>query len=478
MKVYIEDSYQKSPRNISVASARGCYAKRIISSDECESWKTEFVNSDDLLKDLFIAGHTTTLEHYHITLNLEDISRHFVWRYLHSFPYYSTDQQSQRYVEMQIENFIIPEQLSNDDKIEWRNFYNEIFETYSLFNDKLINLFDSKETIILNKQQEKNKKKKALEFARYILPLGQLTKMKYTINFITMLRLIGFFTSLNEKDECFYEAIEFASKLEDILLNIDDRLVDMIKLAKDEFKNITPLSKNYEIDYKSKFEFLDNKKAKLISHNLNILNLNGINKTHNFKVNPLTQNLNEMEDFVCEHLVSHSCDSQNQRHRTTKGFRPLLDDYYDVLENKYYIPEIFNISNNVIENELKELYINTINKIYSFFDLQRKKYGFGIALYILPNAQKVYFLEKNFMSQFEHKAQKRLCYNAQEEIFYMTKDILNELTINGIDISKYDLLTPCQVNQKYNIKPLCPEGQRFCGEKVWKLNLNQMNRLI
>ena len=26
-----------------------------------------------------------------------------------------------------------------------------------------------------------------------------------------------------------------------------------------------------------------------------------------------------------------------------------------------------------------------------------------------PN--KVYFIEKNFMSQFEHKAQKRLCYN-------------------------------------------------------------------
>ena len=469
MNIYIEDCYVNSPRNISVASARGCYSKRNISSSECEEWNL----SDSLLVDLYNAGHTTTLEHYHITLNLEDVSRHFIWRYLHSFPFYSTDQQSQRYVEMQIENFIIPNNLNNEDKIEWRNFYNNIFEQYSLLTNKIIDLFDSKDYVVLNKQQEKNKKKKALEFARYILPLGQLAKMKYTINFITMLRLIGFLSSLNEKDECYYEAQEFSNKLEEILLIKDERLKEIIKEAKLEYKNITHLSKNYEIDYKEKFEFLNNKKAKLISHNLNTLKENGINKTNSFKYNPLIQNLNEMEDFVVEHLVSHSCDSQNQRHRTTKGFRPIIEDYYDLLENKYYIPDIYS------ENEeLLEIYNNSINKIYEFFNITREKYGFGMALYILPNSQKVYFIEKNFMSQFEHKAQKRLCYNSQEEIFHMTKDILDELKLNNVDISKYELMAPCHINQKYGIKPTCPEGNRFCGTKVWKLNLEDMKRII
>ena len=197
MKIEIEDCYNHSPRNISVASARGCYSKRTILSEECEKWS----KSDDLLIDLLQAGHTTTLEHYHITLNIEDVTRHFVWRYLHSFPFYSTDQQSQRYVEMQVENFYIPNELNNEDKKEWKEFYKNIFKNYKLINEKLENLFDTKSVVKLNKQQEKNKNKKAMEFGRYILPLGQLTKMKYTINFITMLRLIGFLSSLNEQDE-------------------------------------------------------------------------------------------------------------------------------------------------------------------------------------------------------------------------------------------------------------------------------------
>lgn len=469
MNIYIEDSYINSPRNISVAAARGCYAKRTISSAECEDWK----QSDDLIIDLLVAGHTTTLEHHHITLNIEDVSRHFVWRYLHSFPFYSTDQQSQRYVEMQIENFYIPNELSKDEKIEWREFYNNMFNNYKLLNSKLENIFDSGEVLTLNKQQEKNKKKKCMEFGRYVLPLGQLTKMKYTINFITMLRLIGFLSSLNEKDECFYEAKVFAKKLEDILLNIDIRLFNIIQKSKEEYVSTLVNYKNYEIDYKEKFQNFETSSSVLISHNMNILKNKGINKINNFKFNPLLQNINDMEDFVCEHLVSHSCDSQNQRHRTTKGFRPIMIDYYDQMDSKYYIPEI--IKSN---KELLEIYSNTMNSIYKFFDKYRKIYGFGLALYLLPNAQKVYFIEKNFMSQFEHKAQKRLCYNAQEEIFHMTKDILNELTKNGVDIKSYDLMAPCHINKKYGIKPFCPEGSRFCGVKVWNLKLEEMKRII
>lgn len=469
MKIEIEDCYNHSPRNISVASARGCYAKRTIISEECENWKP----ADDLLIDLLVAGHTTTLEHYHITLNLEDITRHFVWRYLHSFPFYSTDQQSQRYVEMQIENFYIPNELTKEEQLEWREFYNNIFKNYKLLNTQLEDLFEKNTIVKLNKQQEKNKNKKAMEFGRYILPLGQLTKMKYTINFITMLRLIGFLSSLNEQDECYYEAKMFANKLENLLINTDIRLFNIIQKAKEEYISTLPLTKNYEIDYKSKFVKLNNKSANLISHNINILNTKGIVKTNNFKFNPLLQNINDMEDFVVEHLVSHSCDSQNQRHRTTKGFRPILSDYYDKLEHKYYIPEIIKSDKNIYN-----LYVNSMETIYNFFEKYRKSHGFNIAIYLLPNAQKVYFIEKNFMSQFEHKAQKRLCYNSQEEIFHMTKDILDELKLNNVDISKYELMAPCHINQKYGIKPTCPEGNRFCGTKVWKLNLEDMKRII
>lgn len=477
LQITIEDRYNTNPRDISIASARGCYSKRIISSEECTSWS----RSDDLLIDLYKAGHTTTLEHWHLTLNIENISRHFVWKYLHSFPFYSSDQQSQRYVEMNIENFYIPDSIKDEDKIKWRKFYDLVFKDYELLTNKLINIFDSsnEKSPILNKQQEKIKNKKSMEFARYVLPLGQLTKLKYTLNFITIIRMIAYLSNLSKNDECYIEAIEFSQQLTNILVKIEPSLDNIINEAINEYSDVVKYKNNYSIDYNKRFKFffspngVKNKSSNILSNNFNLLKDNNIHKNNNFKYLPLIQNINDMEDFVVEHLVSHSCDSQNQRHRTTKGFRPELSEYYNNLNIKYYTPLIYK------ENkELLDIYINTINKIYNFFEDNRQKYGFGIAIYLLPNAQLVYFIEKNFISQFQHKAQKRLCYNSQEEIFNMTKDILFDLEKEGIDLHSYDLIAPCQVNKKYGIKPLCPEGSRFCGVKVWNLKLSEMNRLI
>ena len=80
--------------------------------------------------------------------------------------------------------------------------------------------------------------------------------MKYTINFITMLRLIGFLSSLNEQDECYYEAKMFANKLENLLINTDIRLFNIIQKAKEEYISNLPLTKNYELDYKPKDEYV------------------------------------------------------------------------------------------------------------------------------------------------------------------------------------------------------------------------------
>ena len=34
------------------------------------------------------------------------------------------------------------------------------------------------------------------------------------------------------------------------------------------------------------------------------------------------------------------------------------------------------------------------------------------------------------------------------------------------------------LNNKYNIKKTCPDGDRYCGTKVWKISLEEMKRLI
>ena len=48
----------------------------------------------------FDAGHHTVYQHAHFEFGLENISRQFVWTFLHSYPFYNSEQSSQRYVKL------------------------------------------------------------------------------------------------------------------------------------------------------------------------------------------------------------------------------------------------------------------------------------------------------------------------------------------------------------------------------------------
>jgi len=469
MKIIVEDNYKHSPRNITVAAARECYSKRTITPEECQEWEM----SDSLLKDLFIAGHTTTLEHWHITFALEGVSRHFIWRYLHGFPFYSTDQQSQRYVEMKRNSFYIPSNIKDDDKKEWEDYYETSYNKYQEFINKYVQHFNDND--LLNKQTKKVENKKALEFARYVLPIGQVANMKYTINLVTLIRLIGFLSSLTKNEECYVEANEFANEMENILLNIEGKLKPLIELSKEEFSKTLESYDNIVTNYEEVFKRFnkDNATNLISAENLKLKKFLNVKKISDFKMNPILQNFDINEDFTSEILVSHSCDSQNQRHRTSYGFRDKLENYYKFLNDKFYIPKMLDLDVN-----LKKEYVDFMNYMYEFFEKQAQKYDFNTALYLLPNAHKVYFIEKNSMAYFPHKAQKRLCFNAQEEIFNMTKEMVLSIS-KIISLDEYNIKAPCHVNDKYNIKPCCPEGSRFCGVKVWKIeNIEDLNRII
>src|SRR5262245_31653347 len=48
----------------------------------------------------FDAGHHTVYQHAHFEFGLENISRQFVLTFLHSYPFYNSEQSSQRYVKL------------------------------------------------------------------------------------------------------------------------------------------------------------------------------------------------------------------------------------------------------------------------------------------------------------------------------------------------------------------------------------------
>src|ERR1700740_2254261 len=83
------------PYDSAIAAARTCYAPRLISPDEITEKQRTTIGAAT-----FYAGHHTVYQHAHFEFGLENVSRQFVWSFLHAHPFYNSEQQSQRYVRL------------------------------------------------------------------------------------------------------------------------------------------------------------------------------------------------------------------------------------------------------------------------------------------------------------------------------------------------------------------------------------------
>src|SRR4030066_1757280 len=109
--VKIEKAFSNPFRNL-VATAQTCYSgKGIVRQDNI----TEDYRK--LAKSIYKAGHHTTLQHAHFQFSISNVSRQFVWSFLHSHPFYNSEQVSQRYVEVKPENFLVPSLADKEEKI-------------------------------------------------------------------------------------------------------------------------------------------------------------------------------------------------------------------------------------------------------------------------------------------------------------------------------------------------------------------------
>jgi thymidylate synthase ThyX len=99
------------------------------------------------------------------------------------------------------------------------------------------------------------------------------------------------------------------------------------------------------------------------------------------------------------------------------------------------------------------------------------------ASYLLPNAFPIRFEESGELGHLHHKWTSRLCYNAQEEIWRASLDEVRQVREVHPRLGRW-LLPPCGLRQRAGGRPFCPEGDRYCGVPVWKLDLAQYVRLI
>ena len=158
--------------------------------------------------------------------------------------------------------------------------------------------------------------------------------------------------------------------------------------------------------------------------------------------------------------ISHTADSQDQRHRMVPGSRPLLT-LADTREADYITPML--LANNP---RAKDVYERAMRDAWSAKNqLLDRGVRLENALYVLPNAKAIRLYESGSLLHLLHKWTMRTCFNAQEEIYQASMDEIAQLREVHPELSRY-IGPPCHLRAGI-ATPICTEGSHFCGVKVW-----------
>ncbi|HTZ98683.1 MAG TPA: FAD-dependent thymidylate synthase, partial [Candidatus Aquilonibacter sp.] len=92
------------PFDSAMAAARTCYSPHLVQPEEITEKQRVMIGSGT-----YFGGHHTVYQHAHFEFGLENVSRQFVWSFLHAHPFYNSEQQSQRYVRLDRAQAYVPE---------------------------------------------------------------------------------------------------------------------------------------------------------------------------------------------------------------------------------------------------------------------------------------------------------------------------------------------------------------------------------
>jgi thymidylate synthase ThyX len=158
--------------------------------------------------------------------------------------------------------------------------------------------------------------------------------------------------------------------------------------------------------------------------------------------------------------ISHTADSQDQRHRMVPGSRPLLT-LADTREPDFITPML--LANN---SQAREIYGRAMRDAWTAKnELLDRGVPPEIALYVLPNAKSIRLVESGSLLHLLHKWTMRTCFNAQEEIYQASMEEVAQLREVHPQLTRY-IGPPCHLRAGITT-PICTEGSHFCGVKVW-----------
>ena len=157
--------------------------------------------------------------------------------------------------------------------------------------------------------------------------------------------------------------------------------------------------------------------------------------------------------YTFQKKLSHTADSQDQRHRMTPASRPALPAYLSD-EPDYVVPMLV-----ADVPEAAELYRSTMEETWrAIGELRSRGVSDEFAAYLLPNAVAIRFTESGDLLNLHHKFAMRLCYNAQEEIWRASLDEALQIREVNPRIGPW-LLPPCTLRHLAQVRPVCPGGR-------------------
>jgi thymidylate synthase ThyX len=485
------------PLDSAMAAARTCYAPRLISPEEITDKQRTTIGAAT-----FFAGHHTVYQHAHFEFGLENVSRQFVWSFLHAHPFYNSEQQSQRYVRLDRAQAYVPPEGEHCGPEERQIFERAIARAWDAYRELTLLLQDDARRILGDiwhlgpmshprraQKVERQAEKRAIEVARYVLPVAAATTMVHTLSGLVLHRLwrmseasdtptearavIGEMVArVREVDPQFFDrfgtepldeppewqiaqgdgeaqAREFDTKLAGRTSLLLDYSANATHVMAEAYRAVVGLTEEACPDAEALDRMLNPARN---TYRLEVLNV-GVHA-------PLMRPL-QHANFTFAKKISHTADSQDQRHRMVPGSRPLLV-LTDTRAPDFITPML--IKGNARSREVYE------RAMADAWAAKNELLDRGVprefALYLLPNAKAIRLVESGSLLHLLHKWTMRTCFNAQEEIYQASMEEVAQVREVLPALGRY-IGPPCYVRAGI-ASPICTEGSHFCGIKVWQ----------
>ena len=484
------------PYDDAIAAARTCYSPRVIDAEEITDQQRR--NIGPLT---FRGGHHTVYQHATFEFSLSGISRQLVWCFLHGFPFYNTEQQSQRYVRLDEVSAHVPPGLGGEAKQvferstldSWRA-YAELTRCLEPVTGGILSdlwRLDQRQSKAFGRSVRREAEKKAIETARYVIPIACHTAMVYTVSGIVLHRLHRMAAASDVPEEARRVVDLMLGEVEKVdpsfFSEIGDPPLTLEEGIERQQGSAGPASPDFGAEFDAS---LGGRSALLVDYGARApevvadavrrvlgrpelsreealeLVLDPASNTYRLETlnvsshTPLMRTL-EHAVYTFRKKLSHTADSQDQRHRMVPGSRPLLSATVPVTPDVVE-PEL------VAEHPAAHALFQ--EAVGSAFAARERLLTLGVApqlaLYVLPNALAVRFEETGSLLHLIHKWTMRTCLNAQREIYEASMDEIAQVREVHPQLARH-VGPPCFVRSG-RIRPRCTEGSHFCGIPVWR----------